>query len=244
MELVGASSASHVLAKCLSSVHVALAADCAVSLTSSGAGGNFVPALWTPAAAAPYTYTEHKECPQEGAPVAPGAATAAARLAAIEAAFSSHIYGAGKAYPATLTYTAGKVVAAADSQAFTYVITEVAGGVGASLGDAANIKVLTDPAAAGLPEGTFTAAITTACGSGRYGLILDDSIQVCLMCHAGTGGDGSCAPCDAGTAKAGVGAGSCTACQAGTYAATGSSDCIACPQHTYSGAGASQCIHW
>lgn len=242
MELVSASLATHEVAKCLSSVQVALDGACAVAITSTAAGGNFVPALWT--AADSYSYKQYKECPVDGTAVAPGADTAAARLVAIEVAFANHIYGAGKPYPTNITYTAGKVVAAADSQTFTYVITELAGGVGTTLGDATNIKVL--DSITGLPTDASEALITDPCASGRYGLILNDNIKVCPVCPAGTTGDGSaCSSCDAGTGKnSGVGATTCTSCDAGTYAAEGSSDCLPCPPQTYSAGGAGQCTQW
>lgn len=240
MELVDASLATHDVAKCLSSVRVALDDGCAVSITSTSAGGNFVPALWT--AAASVTYQQYKECPVDGTAVA-GGDSSATRLAAIQTAFSNHIYGAGKAYTTTLTYAAGQVTAAADSQTFTYVITELAGDVGTTLGDATNIKVL--DSITGLPTDASEASITDACAAGRYGLILNDDIKICPVCPAGTTGDGNaCSSCAAGTGKAAVGSGSCAACDAGTYAAEGSSDCLPCPQHTYSDASAGQCTQW
>ena len=237
------------MAKCLSSVRVTLATSCNVTLTSTAAGGNFVPALWTPAAAASVTYKQYMECPVDGAPVQPTGAAgsdAAARLAAIESAFSNHIYGAGKPYTTALAYTAGKVVATADSQTFTYVITELTPGVTTDLGDATNIKVVTSTTAAGLAAGTFAAGITTACGGGRYGIIIGNDLKLCPVCPAGTTGDGnSCDSCAAGTGKnAGVGATTCTDCDAGTYAAEGSSDCLPCPPQTFSDAKAGQCTQW
>lgn len=248
MDLVAATSATHEVAKCLSSVKVSLDGDCKVSVTSTAAGGNFVPLLWAPSTAANYTYTQYMECPVDGEAVTPAAESAAARLAAIQTAFSNHIYGAGKPYTTTLTYSTGKVVAAADSQTFTYVITELTlAAVATDLGNAADLKVLTAAGADGLTDGTeYKTAFTQACSAGRYGFILNDNVKICPLCPAGTTGDGSaCSACDAGTGKnAGVGATSCTQCDAGTYAAEGSSDCLPCPQHTYSAAGAGQCTTW
>lgn len=242
MELVSATAPTNEVAKCLSSVLVSLDAACAITLTSTAAGGNFVPALWTPAGAASLSYKQYTECPVDGAAVAStGGATSTVeqRQAALATAFSNHIYGAGKPVTTTLAFAAGKVTATSNSETFTYVITQASN---ADLGAEVAVPTTTT----GLNAGTFTASIITQCGNGRYGLILSTDIKVCPVCPAGTfGTDGSCESCAAGTGgAAGVGATSCSACDAGTYAAEGSSDCLPCPPQTYSGASASQCTQW
>ena len=243
MELVSTTAPTNAFAKCLSSVKVEVASNCDVTLTATAAGGNFVPSMWTPAAADTYSYKQYKECPVAGTAVV--GVDAAANLAT---AFANHIYGSTKAITTSLVYLAGKVTASADSQTFTYIISELTA-VGADLGDAINIVVLSNGTAAGLTSGTeFNNDITATCtaSEGRYGFILNDNIKVCALCPAGTTGDGyGCTACAAGTGKAsGVGATTCAACDAGTYAAEGSSDCLPCPQHTFSAAQAGQCTSW
>ena len=172
MELVNTDAPSHDIAKCLSSVKVAVAANCAITITATAAGGNFVPAMWQPVDAS-LTYAQYAECPEVGTAVAPGAVTTAARLNAIQTAFGNHIYGSGKAYTTTLDYAAGKVTATADTKTFTYVITEMTlAAVATDLNKFADIKVITSTA--GLPAAAYKASITTACGAGRYGLIVSD----------------------------------------------------------------------
>ena len=242
MELLGASAPTHAIAKCLATARVQLAANCSLALAAPAAGGNFVPSLWVSPGAETYTYAQLRECPATGAPVALAKGSAAALAAAI----SAHVYGAGKPMTASLAFTAGKLAVAADSHTFTYAITQLEGIEASDFGQAGNLMVLADTAAAGLAPAQYAPSLTAACEAGRYGLILGDSLKLCPLAGAGSTADGSaCQACAAGTAKAGVGAGSCAECAAGSYAPDGSSDCLPCPQHTYAGdSGAKQCDTW
>ena len=241
MELLAASAPTHEVARCLASVRADLAADCSLALAAPAAGGSFVPGLWASPGAEAYTYAQPRECPAAGAAVA----LAKGSAAALAAAFSAHIYGAGKPVATTLSFSSGVVTAScAGGATFTYAITRLEGIDAADFGLAGHLRVL--PATAGLSAGQYADSLSAACGAGRYGLILTDSIKLCPLCGAGTTGDGdACQACTAGSAKPGVGTGSCAACAPGSYAPDGSSDCLPCPQHTYAGAGgAKQCEPW
>ena len=132
LSLVGTTAPTHELAKCLSSVRVAIGTACDVELEALAGGGAFIPAQWQPPDADAFAYLrDWQECPTAGAAVpAAGAAAPADVVAALAQAFAEFPYGASKPVPlAAATPVAfaapGKlVVTDASGASFTYAITE------------------------------------------------------------------------------------------------------------------------
>ena len=220
MDLVTTSSPTSEVSKCLSSVRVALSADCQVVVSAPSAGGSFVPALWANAAAP--TYTQLKECPVTAGDAVPAASDSASDvLAAIQTALNQHIYGSGKSSGLTgIAATAGVV----SFTGYTYAVK-------ASTVSVTGVVVADGT---GLSDPQIAASVGVACTAGRFGVIVGD-IKLCPLCPAGTTGDGNgCTACDAGTASGTVGATTCaTTCAAGTYSSDGYSNCLPCAAGTY-----------
>ena len=112
------------IAKCLASVKVNLASDCAISLTPLSSGGSYVAGIWAGASGVD-TYTKLRECPVTTGTAVAGAADAAGRVAAMETAFENFVYGSGKAISASLAFSAAGVVTVTTTGPLTYAIVKV-----------------------------------------------------------------------------------------------------------------------
>jgi hypothetical protein len=124
--LVDATSlTSHPLAKCLASVQVNLASDCAISLTPLSSGGSYVPGIWADATSVD-TYAMLRECPVTTGAAVAGGDLADDQVAAMETAFENFVYGSDKPIAATLAFPAtGKVTVTIGANPLTYAITKV-----------------------------------------------------------------------------------------------------------------------
>ena len=127
LDLVDATGLSTApIAKCLASVKVNLATDCAVSLTPLSSGGSYVASIWADAAGVD-TYTDLRECPVTTGATVAGAAVAADRVAAIKTAFANFVYGSARpiAVSQLVFSAAGVVTVTIGTTPLTYAITKV-----------------------------------------------------------------------------------------------------------------------